>query len=302
MGGADARRTLGGGDRRTASSAGARALRTPVGLCDHGSLSLPVAPRRFRVALAFAAAALAWPAAAGARAPERILAVAAAASLRPALDELERRFEAANPGVDVRVSAGASGGFVAQLRNGAPFDLFLSADREYPAAVIAAGLARPEDEVIYAIGRLALWVPAGSPLDIEGRGLASVADPRLRKLAIPNPAAAPYGRAAEAALRSAGVLEAVRDRLVLGQNAAQAALFADTGAADAALLPVSLTLLPGLRDGRVLELPAGMFPRLEQSGVVLSAARDPALARAFLSYLRGPEGRAALARLGYGLP
>jgi molybdate transport system substrate-binding protein len=260
----------------------------------------PVVP--FAAALFLAAAAsLAAPVAARA-APSRTLTIAAAASLKPALDVLERRFEAANPGVDVRVSLGASGGFVAQLRNGAPFDLFLSADREYPAAVIAAGLAGPSDEVVYAVGRLALWTPPGSPLASGDRGLAAVAGPHLGKLAIANPAVAPYGRAAEAALRSAGVLDAVRDRLVLGQNAAQAAQFAQTGAADAALVPLSLTLLPELRGGRAVELPAGSYPRLEQSGVVLAAARAPDLARAFLSLLVAGEGRALLEQLGYGLP
>jgi molybdate transport system substrate-binding protein len=243
-----------------------------------------------------------WPVSPAARAPERVLAIAAAASLKPALDELERRFEVAHPGLDVRVSLGASGGLVAQLRNGAPFDVFLAADREYPRAVIAAGLARAEDEVVYAAGRLAVWLPADSPLDLAGQGLAVVADPRVKKVAIANPAAAPYGRAAEAALRTAGLLDDVANRLVLGQSAAQAAQFAASGAADAALVPLSLTRLPGLSGGRVLELPASSYPRLEQSAVVLEAARDPELARAFLALLAGPEGRALLERLGYGLP
>lgn len=241
--------------------------------------------------------ALAGPAAAG----PRTLSVAAAASLRPAAEELGAAFEAGRPGVTVALTSGASGTFFAQLQGGAPFDLFLSADREYPQRLVAAGLARAADEQVYALGKLVLWLPPGSKLE-PGRGLAALADPAVRRIAIANPAVAPFGRAAEAALRSAGVHEAVRQRLVLGTSVGQAAQLATTGAADAALLPLSLTRLPELASGRVVPVPEPLYPRIEQSGLVLAAAREPALARAFLAFLASEQGRAILTRHGFGIP
>jgi molybdate transport system substrate-binding protein len=233
-------------------------------------------------------------------AARRTVRIAAAANLKVAVEALEAAFEAARPDVDVAVTLGASGLFVAQIQNGAPFDLFLSADREYPRKLIAAHLAAGDD-VVYAIGALVVWTPRGSPIDLERRGLAALAGPEVKKLAIANPAVAPFGRAAESALRSAGLLDAVRDRLVFGQSVAQAAQFAATGAADAALIPRSLTFSPELGEGRAFPIPA-FFGGLPQSAVVLAGAREPALARAFLGFLTGPEGRAILAKYGYALP
>ena len=230
------------------------------------------------------------------------LAVAAAASLGPAVREVARAFEAERPGVEVGLTLGASGTFLAQIRNGAPFDLFLSADREYPAMAIAEKLAAPANERVFAIGSLVAWLPPGSTLDLGKRGLAALADPAVERIAIANPAVAPFGRAAEAALRAAGVYDAVKEKLVLGTSVAQAAHFASTGAADVALLPLSLTFEEALAGGRVVPVPASLYPRIEQSGIVLSRARDPALASAFLAFLGGEKGRAILAKYGYGLP
>lgn len=239
---------------------------------------------------------------ANAQPPDRIaLAVAAAANLKIALEPLATAFEAEHPGVEVRVTLGASGAFVAQIRSGAPFDLFLSADREYPKKLIEAKLAAPGGDVVYAIGALVVWVPAGSRIDLA-RGLAALAGPEVKKLAIANPAVAPFGRAAERALRGAKLYDAVAGRLVLGQSVAQAAQFASTGAADAALIPRSLTFAPDLASGRTLEIPQALYPVQEQSGVVLASAAQPELARAFLAFVTGPKGRAILSKYGYALP
>jgi molybdate transport system substrate-binding protein len=257
-----------------------------------------VRPVALALAAVAAAAALASPLPADAAG--RTLSIAAAANVKPAMDELERAFEAANPGVDVAVTAGASGAFFAQIKNGAPFDVFFSADREYPAKLVAEGLGA--GEIVYAVGKLVVWTPKGSRVDVAGRGLRALADPAVRRIAVANPAVAPYGRAAVAALEAAGILGAVKDRLVLGQSVAQAAQFAETGAADAALVPASLALTPALAGGNVHPVPPEMHPRLEQSAVVLHRARDLELARAFLSFVTGPAGRAILARGGYDLP
>jgi molybdate transport system substrate-binding protein len=261
-----------------------------------------------RVALAAIAAVAAHAAAADARtgaragaAPAR-LSVAAAANLKVAMEALRRGFEAERPGVEVAVTVGASGAFVAQIRQGAPFDLLFSADREYPRALVQAGLGGPGGEVVYAVGRLAVWLPPGARVNLERRGLAALADRAVRRIAIANPATAPYGRAALAALAAAGIEGAVKDRLVLGQNVSQAAQFAQSGAADAALVPLSLTFAPELREGRTWIVPADMHAPLEQSALVLARARDPALAEAFLRWVTGPTGREILARHGYALP
>ena len=232
----------------------------------------------------------------------KVLTVAAAANLKTAAEELKRGFEADHPGVEVTLTLGASGTFFSQIQNGAPFDLFLSADREYPAKVVAAGLGAAADEKVYAFGKLAAWLPPSSTLDLEKRGLAALADEGVKRIAIANPAVAPFGRATEAAFRAAGVHDAVKEKLVLGTSVAQAAQFATTGAADVAFLPYSLTFGKELSPGRTVLIPEALYPKIEQSGVVLSASKQPALARAFLSFVTGEKGRAILAKYGYGLP
>jgi molybdate transport system substrate-binding protein len=252
-------------------------------------------PRAAVLALALLLPAL------GGAAPRRTLAVAAAANLQPTLDAVARAFEAERQGVEVRVTFGASGTLHAQILAGAPFDVFFSADRASPRALVAAGLAAGEE--VYALGRLAVWVPNGSPLDLARDGLGALAHPEVRRVAMPNPALAPSGRAAEAALREAGIWEAVRPKLVLGESVAQTAQFAHSGAADAAFVPRSLALLPALAAaGRAVAVSARAHPAIEQSAVVLARARDPELARAFLAFARGEKGRALLAEAGYGLP
>jgi molybdate transport system substrate-binding protein len=230
------------------------------------------------------------------------VAVAAAANLKTAAEELKKGFEAEHPGVEVTLTLGASGTFFSQIENGAPFDLFLSADREFPAKVIAAKLGAAADERTYAFGKLVAWLPPGSTLDFERKGFAALTDPKVKRIAIANPAVAPFGRATELALKSAGVYEAVKDKLVLGTSVGQAAQFATTGAADVAFLPYSLTFGKELSAGRAIFVPETLYPRIEQSGIVLSGAKEPALARAFLAFVTGEKGRAILAKYGYGLP
>jgi molybdate transport system substrate-binding protein len=244
----------------------------------------------------------------GAAAPEATarpvhsrLAIAAAANLKGAAEALKQAFEAEHPGVEVAITLGASGALFAQIQAGAPYDLFLSADRDYPGRLLGAGLAAGAERV-YALGRLVAWLPPGSPLDLRGRGLAALADPAVKRIALANPAVAPFGRATESALRAAGLWETLRSKLVLGASVAQAAQFATTGAADVAFLPLSLTLEGELAAGTAVPVPERLHPPIEQSAVALAAARQPDLARAFLDLLTGQRGRAILSRAGYGLP
>jgi molybdate transport system substrate-binding protein len=228
--------------------------------------------------------------------------VAAAANLKDAAAALAKAYQAEHPGVEIAVTLGASGTFFAQIQSGAPFDLFLSADREYPDQIVAGKLAPAADEHVYALGKLVVWIPPDSKLPLASRGLQVLADPAVTKVAIANPALAPYGRAAEAALKAVGVYDAVKEKLVLGTSVAQVAQFATTGAADAAFLPYSLVLGKELSTGTFIAVPEQLYPKIEQAGVVLSGAREPSLARGFLEFILGEKGRATLAKFGYGLP
>src|SRR5262245_32839587 len=162
--------------------------------------------------------------------------VAAAADLQYAFAEVLAAFEQAKPGIRVKVTHGSSGNFFAQLSKRGPFDVFLSADSAYPRKLVEQGLA-PEGSVFpYAVGRIVVWVPAGSKLDLEKDGLQALLDPAVKKVAIANPRHAPYGRAAVAALEKAGIYDEVKGRLALAENIAQAAQFVGSGAADAGII------------------------------------------------------------------
>ena len=252
---------------------------------------------RLRSALALL---LAFGLGASLRAAPRPLSVAAAADLQFALPEVAAAFEKAHPDVDVAVTYGSSGAFYAQIRNGAPFDLFLSADESFPQKLVQEGLAVAGSSLRYSRGRLVLWVPRDSPIPLERLGVTALLDPRARKVAIANPRHAPYGQAAEAALAKLGLLDAVKPRLVYGENIAQTAQFVQSGAADIGILALSLAQAPALAGrGRSVEIPLDAYPPLEQGAVILSHTRDPAPAWAFRNFLRSPEGVAILKRYGF---
>ena len=276
-----------------------------AGISGRGAVLARRNPRMKRlptlVGLASLALSLAFTARAQTPSRKAVL-VAAAANLKPVMADLKAGFEAEHPEAELSVTTGASGNFFTQIENGAPFDVFFSADRDYPQKVAAAGLGGPSGEVVYAVGKLVVWAPRDSPLPLDRRGIAALADPAVRKLAIANPALAPYGRAAEAALRAAGIYEAVKDRLVLGENVSQTAQFAQSGAADAALIPLSLTFSPELKDGKVYLVPPGTYPVQEQSAIVLKQAREAALAQAFVGFVTSLKGREILRKYGYSLP
>jgi molybdate transport system substrate-binding protein len=233
----------------------------------------------------------------------REIRVAAAADLQFVLPALAREFAARQPGFRVQTSHAASGSLFAQIRNGAPYDVFLSADLEYPRRLAAEGVALDTNVFTYALGRLVIWAPKSSPLDPSALGHRVLLEPSVRRIAIANPRHAPTGAAALAALRALGIQEAVEPRLVHGENVAQAAQFVQSGAADLGLLTLSLALAPSLRDtGRHWVFPSDLCPPLAQGGIVLRTAREPAGARAFRDFLLGPDGRAILARSGLEAP
>jgi molybdate transport system substrate-binding protein len=229
--------------------------------------------------------------------------VAAASDLQFALDEAVAAYRAAHPDVEVRVSYGSSGNFLAQISNGAPYDVFFSADVAYPRQLAERQLADSSTLVVYAVGRVVVWVPKSSGLDVERLGIATLTDARVKKVSIANPQHAPYGRAAEAAMRSLGVYDAVAPKLVLGENVSQAAQFVESGSADAGVIALSLALSPAMRGaGSYWEIPADAHPRLEQGAIVTSNAKDREASRQFLAFVARGDGKAILARYGFAVP
>ncbi len=235
-------------------------------------------------------------------APKPLL-IAAAADLKFALDDVLGEFRKAHPEHDAKPTYGSSGTLFAQLDNGAPFDLFLSADVKFPRQLIERGKAEKDSLFFYAIGHLVVWLPKESKLDLTQLGARALLDASVRKVAIANPEVAPYGAAAIAALKQLGVHEAVSSKLVLGENVAQAAQFVQSGAADAGVISLSLALAPKMKDaGRWWEVPADSHTKLEQAGIIRTGAANRAGAVQFREFLSAPAGREILKRYGFVLP
>ncbi len=224
--------------------------------------------------------------------------VAAASDLQVAFPELAARFERAT-GFRVRPIFGSSGNISTQIQNGAPYDVFLSADIDYPRRLVELGLAERDALGPYARGRLVLWTRNDSKVDLK-QGLKGLTVEAVQRIAIANPEHAPYGRAAVAALRHEGVYERVRGRLVLGENISQAAQFAQSGNADVGILALSLALGPSLRTiGRYVEIAVTFHPPIEQAAVWLKRAKNPAAAREFVRFLQQPASVEYLKQMGF---
>jgi len=238
----------------------------------------------------------------GAFAIAQEIVVAAAADMSAVLPQLAEAYTK-KTGHTVKLSLGASGNLTNQIRNGAPFDVFFSADEEYPQQLIAEGLASKDTLYRYAVGRLVLWVPSDSPLNLSKLGIQALLDPSVKKISMANPATAPYGRAAAATLRHFGIYDQVSSRLVVGENVAQAAQFVESGNAQAGLIALSHALAPAMKDkGRYWTVPLDAYPTLNQAAVVLAKSKQPDAARKFLEFLRKPEATSLLMSYGFSLP
>ena len=217
------------------------------------------------------------------------------------MPELVKGFER-NAKATVTVSFGSSGNFFAQIQNGAPFDVYFSADIDYPKQLVASGHADGSSLYQYATGRIVLWTRKDSGIDVS-KGLAVLRDPRVTRIAIANPTFAPYGRAAEAALRHEKMYDAVRGKLVLGENISQTAQLVDSGNAQVGILAHSLALGAALRaSGTYVEISATAHPPIDQAAVVISTSKNKTLAGEFLAYLRRPEAGETLKRYGFTAP
>lgn len=227
------------------------------------------------------------------------LTIAAAADLKYAMAELVGVFRAARPGDRIEVIYGSSGKFFTQISNGAPFDLYFSADIAYPRELerkgLAAGRTRP-----YAFGRIVLW---SLKPELARAPLKDLPRAAIRKFAIANPQHAPYGLRAREALQHQGVWEAMQARLVLGENIAHTAQFVDSGAADAGIVALSLVLSPTLQGrGAWTLIPAEWHAPLEQGYVITRRAAANRLAADFAGYMATEPARAVMRRYGFMLP
>jgi molybdate transport system substrate-binding protein len=237
-----------------------------------------------------------------AKAADREISVAAAADLSAALQEVAANYEK-RTGVALKLSFGASGALTQQIQNGAPFDIFFSADMDYPRQLIDSGHADGATLYRYAIGKLVLWVPKDSPLDLEHKGIDVLLDPSVKKIAIANPQHAPYGRAAAAVLKHYGLDEKVHDKIVLGENIAQAAQFAESGNAQVGFVALADAAAPAMKDkGRYWVVPADAYPALDQGVVLISSSAHKEDAEDFLQYVKGPDFIDVLRRYGFTEP
>lgn len=228
--------------------------------------------------------------------------IAAAADLKFALDELARTFQA-NTGKSVKVVYGSSGNFRRQITEGAPFEVFFSADEGFVQALVKDKLTLDEGK-LYAIGRIVVIVPKDSPLKPNGdlSDLTSaITSNRIKKFAIANPEHAPYGRAAKEALEKAGLWSRLQGKLVLGENIAQAAQFATTGSTDGGIIAYSLALAPAVgQHSRYALIPDSWHSPLRQKMVLLSKAGNTA--RDFYHFVQTPPARAVFKKYGFALP
>ena len=227
--------------------------------------------------------------------------LAAAADLKFAMAELAQGFEKQS-GIKMDVSYGSSGNFFSQIENGAPFDLFFSADAEYPKKMEAEGLAETGTLYPYALGRICIWTASESKLSPATNEWKTLLDGRVKKIAIANPELAPYGRAAIAALKSAGIYEQAKSKLVFGENVSQAAQFVQSGNAQAGIVALSLATSAAMKNGEWWVVPPNLHPPIEQTAIILRTAKNKSAARAFLDFVRGPVGRTILQENGFNVP
>lgn len=234
--------------------------------------------------------------------PASELTVAAAADLSNALKEIGDGFEK-RTGIRVRLSFAASGALTQQIENGAPFDVFFSADMDYPRQLIRDGQADGPAPSQYAVGKLVLWVPADSPLDVEHKGMDVLLDPSVKKVSIANPQHAPYGRAAVEALKHAALYDRLSDKFVTGENISQAAQFVESGNAQAGFVALAHAVAPAmLRKGKYWEVPADYYAPLAQGVVIVSRSPRKKEALQFLEYIKTNQAKEVLQMYGFSIP
>ncbi|MGE5711034.1 MAG: molybdate ABC transporter substrate-binding protein [Nitrospira sp.] len=227
--------------------------------------------------------------------------IAAASDLNFAMKELVVEYQKVT-GNHVKLSLGSSGNFYSQIQNGAPFDLYFSADIGYPKKLEEAGLTVPGSLYRYAVGRIVLWTGQKSHIDVS-RGIDVLREPTIGKIAIANPKHAPYGRAAVAAMEHYNVYNLAKDRLILGENISQAAQFVESGACEVGIIALSLALAPTMKaEGTYWEVPASAHPPIEQGAVILKSSKHQNTSKQFLDFMKDVQGQEIMKRYGFTLP
>jgi molybdate transport system substrate-binding protein len=227
--------------------------------------------------------------------------IAAAADLQFAMQDIADRFQK-ETGRTVKLIFGSSGNFFQQLQNGAPFDIFFSASLDYAKKLEAAGLTEPASYYQYAKGKIVIWVPKESKIDVSS-GLQVLLNPSIKKIAIANPQHAPYGQAAVAAMQKEHIYDKIQDKLVLGENISQTASFVVSGSADIGIVALSLAISPNMRDrGRYAEIPSDEYPPIEQACVILRSSKNKEAAKQFLSLFKRPAIGDVLRGYGFDVP
>jgi molybdate transport system substrate-binding protein len=229
--------------------------------------------------------------------------IAAAADLTYCIEDLNRSYLQSHPGTELKLSTGSSGNFSAQIQNGAPFDVFLSADILYPKNLVSGGFVDQSTLTIYAVGRIVLWTTKPDIVNLD-QGIEILLDrAAVKKIAIANPEHAPYGRAAKAVLENSGLWTEVQDRLVQGENIAQTAQFVQTGNVDAGFVALSLVLSPNLKNiGRYIEMDPKLYPKLEQAMVLTTSGSKRPVARDYFQFLQSEAARKIFDQYGFNLP
>jgi molybdate transport system substrate-binding protein len=229
------------------------------------------------------------------------LVIAAASDLNFAFKEIVTEYEKTT-GNHVKLTLGSSGNFFSQIQNGAPFDLYFSADIGYPKKLEEASLTVPGSLYQYAVGRIVMWTGHESHIDVT-LGFEALREPTVKKIAIANPKHAPYGRAAVAAMEYFKVYEQVKDKLILGENISQAAQFIESGACDIGIIALSLAVIPAMKSkGTYWEIPVEAHPSLEQGVVILKSSKQQASAKQFIAFIKGAQGQEIMKRYGFTLP
>ena len=228
------------------------------------------------------------------------LTVSAASDLTYAFGEIGKQFEA-ETGHKVVFNFGSTGQLTQQIEQGAPVDVFAAANVSFVEDLERQGLILPDTKQMYARGRITLWTRADSPLQITS--LADLTRPEVRRIAIANPDHAPYGVAARQAMQTAGIWEAVQPKLVLGENVRQTLQYAETGNVDVAIVALSLSVpAAGGTSGRWTLIPQELHPPIDQALAVINGTKHEAAARAFATFVNGPQGRQIMRKYGLVLP
>jgi molybdate transport system substrate-binding protein len=237
------------------------------------------------------------------RASAETVTIAAAADLTYCIEDLDRAYEQSHPGTELKVSIGSSGNFSAQIQSDAPFDVFLSADIQYPKTLVDGGFVDRSTLTVYAIGRIVLWTAKPDTVNLD-HGIEVLRDrAAVKKIAIANPEHAPYGRAAKDVLNNSGLWSEVQDRLVQGENIAQTAQYVQTGNVDAGFVALSLLLSPNLKNvGRYIEMDPRLYPKLEQAMVLTTAGTKREVVRDYFQFLQSPAARKIFDQYGFTLP